>query len=133
MTVAVIWYSPPTAVSKVQVTGSSGRADGAVLDVDRFLAPVAPRYFHSSRAAWTSTGRSATGIAVQIGDDDFDLQRCAPLDKGALAAQADVEFGRVHQQAGGRRPGLAVDVHHRRLGQHAEGPERVGLLEIQRR
>ena len=79
-----------------------------------------PLYFHSSRAACTSTGRSATGLPSRSVTIKSIFKRRAALDKVALAAQAHIQAGRVHQQGGGAGPGLAVDIHHGGFGQDAD-------------
>ncbi len=108
-----------------------GRAHGAGLDVSRFLAPAAAQVLPLQPGGLDLHRAVGHRHAVQVGDNELDLEGLAALDKGALAAQANVELGRVHQQGRGSRPGLAVHVHHRGLGQHALRLGLVRLVEFQ--
>ena len=69
-------------------------------------------------------------FAIEIGDDDVNLDRIAKLHESALGAQAHVEIGGMHQQVRGGGPGLAVDVHHRGFRRNAGGLRRIDRLEV---
>ncbi|MEE8121450.1 MAG: hypothetical protein V3T55_07970, partial [Anaerolineales bacterium] len=69
-------------------------------------------------------------IAIEVGDNQIDIQRHAALDEIALTAQSYVKIGRMHQQAGGSRPCLAIDVEHCSFRQHAERPQRERFVEV---
>ena len=126
------------------VAAADGRLEGASdrlqsrthlagLDIRFFLAPASAAG-HPLHAGGAHFDRPVgDGSAVNIGDDQLNLERRTALDKVALAAQANVEAGGMHQQRGRTAPRLAVDIHDGGAGDDADrlAAGVVGGIEIE--
>src|SRR5690554_1097233 len=72
----------------------------------------------------------AQKIAVDIADDCLNLDGLTFADKRLFAAYADIGFGRMHEQVGLARPGLAVDISDRAAGRNRIREGRLCMVEM---
>ena len=97
-----------------------GRTQLAGLNIHFLLHPISTARFPFQPGSLDFHWPVSYRVAIDIGDDEINLDRRALLDKVAVAAQANIEAGRMNQQCGAAAPRLAVDIHDRSFSHHAD-------------